>query len=147
MIHYKFTSNIEKNIYIYIIHIFKHIPYIYIFTFTNPHYPKPRRSFTVRFLLEGHSLELEALETVLKQPKVELKRVSCRLDQIRWSCIYLCLHIYMYICIYMVPPQDLPYLIFLMVFTVYNIYTHIYIYIYTHTHTVQTSFLYSSLIG
>ena len=41
-------------------HIFKYIPYIYINTFTNPHYPKPRRSFTVRFLLEGHSLELEA---------------------------------------------------------------------------------------
>ena len=32
---------------------------INIITFTNPH-PKPSRSFTARFLLEGHSLELEA---------------------------------------------------------------------------------------
>ena len=29
-------------------------------TFANPYYPKPSRSFTARFLLEGHSLELEA---------------------------------------------------------------------------------------
>ena len=29
-------------------------------TFANPYYPKPSRSFTARFLLEGNSLELEA---------------------------------------------------------------------------------------